>query len=58
VKPKVPAGRVFVPGYTKEDGTLVKGYYRQAGSGGNAPPTTSTAAQRQAQQALRRSPRK
>lgn len=53
MKPRVPSGRVYVPGYTKEDGTQVKGYYRQAGRGG--PPTThTTAAQRQAQQALRK----
>lgn len=54
MKGKVPAGRVYVPGYTKEDGSVVRGYYRDAPSGGNAPPTTSTAAQRQAAQAIRR----
>ena len=52
MKGRVPAGRIYVPGYTKEDGTQVKGYYRQPGRGG--PPTVqTTAAQRQAQQALK-----
>lgn len=51
MKPKVPAGKVYVPGYTKEDGTVVKGYYRDAGRGG--PPTVQSAVQRQAAQALK-----
>jgi hypothetical protein len=51
VKPKVPTGKVYVPGYTKEDGTVVKAYYRDAGRGG--PPTTQTAVQRQAAGALK-----
>lgn len=30
----VPSERVWVPGYTKDDGTQVKGYYRSSGPGG------------------------
>lgn len=53
MKAKVPAGRVYVPGYTKEDGTQVQGYYRQAGRGGAPPTTNASAVQRQAKDALR-----
>lgn len=50
-KGNVPAGGGYVAGYTKADGTVVKGYWREGPSGGGARPT---AAQAQAQAAIKR----
>jgi len=46
--------RVWVPGYTKEDGTLVKGYWRSNRPAPRGPSGTRTQAQLQAREALRK----
>lgn len=50
--PPPSGGRVWVPGYTKDDGTKVGGYWRDKGRGQQQRGPIS-AAQRQAQQALK-----
>lgn len=50
--PPPSGGRVWVPGYTKDDGTKVGGYWRDKGRGQQQRGSISSA-QRQAQQALK-----
>ena len=49
-----PGRTRYVAGYTKSDGTQVRGYYRDVPPGGTPPRPQLTSAQEQAQQAIRR----
>jgi hypothetical protein len=52
----VPSERVWVPGYTKDDGTQVKGYYRSTTPGGGVQSRATPQADR-VTQAIRASSR-